>query len=117
LSTAGEAVLDSESVKKDLQCTKYEMKKQKSPEVSEVVLIVDPSVLKFFQNDFAAAKSAADDAKTTGDEIQKESSEAKDAAAGAQHDATSAQMQHLMRRMRLIRFNHHSGQCLEYECN
>jgi hypothetical protein len=49
--------------KRDLRCIKYEMKKLKSREVSEVGLCVDASVLQELRGEVAAAKSVADKAK------------------------------------------------------
>jgi hypothetical protein len=82
-------VLDSELIMQYLQCIKYELKKLKSQEVCEVVLSVDPSVLKELRDEIAAAKSAADDAKATVDRAKNESTDAKDGASDAQRDTTS----------------------------
>jgi hypothetical protein len=47
-------VVDSESMKKDLRCIKYELKKLKSREISEVVSRVDPFVLQELRDEIAA---------------------------------------------------------------
>jgi hypothetical protein len=53
-------VVDSDSIKKTLQCIKYELKKLKSTEVSEIVSSVDPSVLQELRDDIAAESRAVD---------------------------------------------------------
>jgi hypothetical protein len=52
---------------------KYEKKKPKSPEVSEVVSSFDPSILCERRDEIADVKGAAEDAKATADEGKKES--------------------------------------------
>jgi hypothetical protein len=59
---------------KDVQCMKYEKKKPKSPEVSEVVSSFDPLILCELRDEIADVKGAAEDAKAMADEGKKESS-------------------------------------------
>jgi hypothetical protein len=65
-------VVDSESMTKDVWCMKYEKKKPKSREFSEVVWSFDPSILRELGNEIADAKGAAEDAKATANEGKKE---------------------------------------------
>jgi hypothetical protein len=74
---------------KDVQCIKYEKNQPKLREVSEVVSIFDPSILRELRDETADAKGAAEDAKTTADEDKKESGETKDAASDAKNAVDS----------------------------
>jgi hypothetical protein len=65
--------------------------KVKSVNVSVSAPGVDPSILRELGDRTADAQNAAEDAKATDDEAQKESGETKDAASDAQEDAISAQ--------------------------
>jgi hypothetical protein len=77
-------VVDSESIKKDLRCIRYELKKLESREVSEAVSSFDPSILQEIRDEIAAPKATADEAK-------KDSADAKDAASDAERNVTSTQ--------------------------
>jgi hypothetical protein len=84
-------IVDPESMTKDVQCMKYEKKKPKSHEFSEVVPSFDPSILRELRDEIAYAKGAAEDAKATADEGKNDSADAKDAASDTERDATSTQ--------------------------
>jgi hypothetical protein len=77
-------LINSKSIKKDLRCIKYELKKLESREVSEVVSSFDSLILQELRDEIAAPKATADEAK-------KDSVDAKDAASDVQRDATSTQ--------------------------
>jgi hypothetical protein len=68
-------LLIPEAMIKDVRCIKYEKKKQKSREVSEVVSSVDPTSLQELRDEIAAAKSTADEAEATANEAKKESAD------------------------------------------
>jgi hypothetical protein len=76
-----------ELIAKNLQCIKYELKKLKSGEVSEVVSSVDPPVLEEFRGKIGVVIPAADDAKAMVDEVTGGSADAQDAASEARRDA------------------------------
>jgi hypothetical protein len=84
-------VVDFESMTNDVRCMKYEKLQPKSREFSEVISSFDPFILRELRDEIAYAKSAAEEAKATADEGEKDSVDAKDAASDAERDATSAQ--------------------------
>jgi hypothetical protein len=74
-NVSGSSAIDSEAVKRDVRCIKYEMKKLKakvkSIDVSASTPAVDPSVLRELRDEIAAAKSVdarsdVDSSRTSG---------------------------------------------------
>jgi hypothetical protein len=63
------------------------LKNFRSREVSEVVLSVNPSVLRELRENIRAAVSPGDDAQATADEVREGSADAQDSASETQGDA------------------------------
>jgi hypothetical protein len=108
-------------ITKDLRCIKYELKKLKSQEVSDVVSSVDPSILKELRDNLGVAMSAADDANVTADEAKEGSADAHNAASEAQRDVIgSVQSSNTDHASRLSAISSETVKtavrCMKYEC-
>jgi hypothetical protein len=80
----GAGVIDSELLKKNLPCIKYEIKRLKMREISEVVSSIDPPILQVLRDEITATKSRAGEAKATTDEANQDLVDAQGAASDGQ---------------------------------